>query len=100
MFTIVALLTIRDAEAFQRFERQAIAIMAEHGGLLDSAFRPRAAADGQPPVDEVHVLKFPDEESFERYRLDARLTALAELRATAISATTIYLADREIDYGP
>ena len=92
MITIVALLTIRDAQAFEQFERQAVAIMVEHGGRLDSAFRPAAPASTQAPhVDEVHVLKFPSQEAFERYRLDAQVVALASLREQAIAHTSVYI---------
>ena len=60
MLTIVALLSIRDAEAFAQFERQAMTIMAAHGGNLETAFRPSSTDLKQTPrVDEVHVLKFP-----------------------------------------
>lgn len=98
MITIVALLTIRDAEAFDQFERQAAAIMEDHGGRLDSAFRPNVADLQTPAVDEVHVLKFPDHAAFDRYTSDDRLTALAALREKAISQSTVYVSATEVDY--
>ena len=99
MMTIVVLLSIRSEEAFQRFEHQAIAIMAEYGGKLDSAFRP-SLSDPLPSagVDEVHILKFPDQEAFERYKADARLVPLTALREEAIISTTVYASMRELDY--
>lgn len=49
-------------------------------------------------VDEVHVLKFPDHETFDRYRSDDGLLALAALRERAISQTTAYVSTIEVDY--
>lgn len=101
MISIVALLTVRDRAAFDRFERQAVVIMANYGGRLDTAFRPQAATSEQTPrVDEVHVLKFPSTEAFARYRADDRLAALAALRDEAIAHTSVYVAAQEIDYLP
>jgi len=98
MITIVALLTIRDADAFDQFERQAAAIMKIHGGQIDSAFRPDAPTLQAPVVDEIHILKFPNHESFDRYRSDHNLLALAALREKAISQSTVYVSGIEIDY--
>ena len=98
MITIIALLTIRNAEAFDQFERQAAAIMESHGGRIDLAFRPRAPTAQTPKVDEVHVLKFPDHDAFDRYRSDDRLLALSTLRQKAISQSTVYVAGTEVDY--
>lgn len=97
MITIVALLTIRDEEAFEQFETQAISIMKNYGGILDTAFRPRDSATEQR-VDEIHVLKFPDAEAFERYRADETLASLAALRSRAISETTVYVSDQQRNY--
>tara|TARA_R110002073_G_scaffold193643_4_gene352582 strand:- start:484 stop:801 length:318 start_codon:yes stop_codon:yes gene_type:complete len=99
MITIVVLLTIRDAAAFEQFERQAVAIMVEHGGKLDSAFRPSLPGNSQAAaVDEIHVLKFPNQESFERYKADEQVAALASLREKAIAHTIVYVSAEEIDY--
>jgi len=98
MITIVALLTVRDSEAFDQFERQAVAIMNTHGGRIDSAFRPNVAALQAPTVDEVHVLKFPDHAAFDRYRSDENLLALSALRQKAITQSTVYVSATEVDY--
>jgi len=98
MITIVALLTIRDPDAFDQFERQAAVIMNSHGGRIDSAFRPSTAAMPTPNVDEVHVLKFPDHTAFDRYRSDENLLALSTLRQKAISQSTVYVSATEVDY--
>jgi hypothetical protein len=46
-------------------------------------------ADGDHP-DEVHIVTFPDQAAFERYRLDPELAALAESRRKAIRLTTVW----------
>lgn len=97
MITIVALLTIRDEEAFEQFETQAIAIMKNYGGSLDTAFRPQGSATEQR-VDEIHVLKFPDLEAFEGYRADETLSSLAALRSRAISESAVYVSDQQRSY--
>lgn len=99
MITIVALLSIRDSDAFGQFERQAIRVMQAHGGRLESAFRPTASeGESGQGVDEIHVLKFPDQQAFDRYRRDDRLRELADLRKQAISQTTVYVSSGEVDY--
>ena len=100
MITIVALLTIRDADAFDQFERQAAAIMKTYGGRIDSAFRPDAPTTKAQNVDEIHVLKFTNLEAFDRYRSDDKLLALAALREKAISQSTVYVSSIEVDYSP
>ena len=102
ILTIVALLSIRDARAFAQFEKQAMTIMAAHGGHLETAFRPSSTNLKQTPrVDEVHVLKFPDLDAFERYKKDGRLKSLDALRERAICATTVYVSAEEVRYpGP
>ena len=99
MITIVALLSIREAQAFEQFERRAAAIMQTHGGRIDSAFRPaKSLANENQSIDEVHVLKFPNHEAFNSYRDDEKLLALAALRERAISHSTVHVAAEEVDY--
>ena len=99
MITIVALLTVRDADAFDQFERQAAAIMEAYGGRIDSAFRPTVTdSEAAQHVDEIHVLKFPDHEAFDRYAGDDKLRALATLREKAISQSTVYVSSTEVNY--
>ena len=99
MITIVVLLSVRDAGAFHQFERQASAIMETYGGRIDSAFRPDSAdSEAAQYVDEIHVLKFPDHEAFDRYRSDGKLAALAALREKAIRRSSVYVSAIEVDY--
>ena len=89
--TLVAALYIhsgREAE-FDQFEAAAARIMARHGGAIDRRIRiARAAGDNLP--HEVHIVTFPDDASFQRYRADPELHGLAELRARAIRETVVW----------
>jgi uncharacterized protein (DUF1330 family) len=78
----------RTAE-FEQFESAAAAIMSRYGGAIERriGFAPDAA--GETP-HEVHVVTFPDNASLERYRRDAGLLALADLRASAIRKTIVW----------
>ena len=76
--------------AFEQFETAAQSIMQRYGGRLERRIGFAASPDqGQP--HEVHLVTFPDQQSFERYRADADLQALAELRARAIRQTTTWI---------
>ena len=90
-FVLVAALYIhpgREAE-FERFETAAAAIMKRHGGAIERHIRCTAQADKAQPY-EVHIVTFPDEPAFERYRTDPALAALSELRASAIRQTSVW----------
>jgi antibiotic biosynthesis monooxygenase (ABM) superfamily enzyme len=90
-FTIVAALYVnpgREAE-FEQFESAAAAIMNRYGGRIER----RIGCDPGPGGDiphEVHIVTFPDQDSFARYRGDAELNALAGLRARAIRSTVVW----------
>ena len=73
-------------------------VLREHGGRLLAAFEPEQAA-GEAP-GEIHILEFPSREHLEAYRSDPRLEELAPLRESAISATTVYVSKRSVDYTP
>ncbi len=88
--TIVAALYVNpgcEAE-FEQFETAAESIMRRHGGSLERriGFPPSAE---QP--HEVHIVTFPDQQAFERYRADADLQALADMRKRAIRQTTAWV---------
>jgi uncharacterized protein (DUF1330 family) len=81
----------------REFERKVLPVLREHGGRLVYAFEPEKTAPDAP--DEIHILEFPSREHLEAYRGDPRLAKLAALRESAISATTVYVAERSVDYG-
>ena len=87
-FVLVVMLYVDadKAEAFEAFEALAYAIMAKHGGRLDS--RIRCSPDANAP-HEVHVVSFPSGAALEAYQADPAYVALAADRAAAIRETTI-----------
>jgi len=90
--TIIAALFIhpgRERE-FEQFETAAESIMHRYGGSMERRIGLPANADADQP-HEVHIVTFPDRQSYERYRADADLQALADLRAVAIRHTTIWI---------
>jgi len=89
VFRILAILKIRNFTEFAAFESQAAVIMADYGGRIASAFETGKTADDRG--EEIHLLEFPDRESFQRYTVDSRLLALSPLRELAISATEVKL---------
>ena len=76
-------------EEFERFEAAAAAVMDRHGGRIERRIRIGTPTDPGEP-DEVHVVTFPDEASFERYRRDPEIAALAGLRAGAVRRTIVW----------
>jgi len=89
--TLVAALFIntdRHAE-FASFETQATEIMSRFGGRIDRRFGCLNKDDPSVP-DEVHLVSFPDEDSYNRYRESSEIKALASLRAVAIRKTVVW----------
>jgi antibiotic biosynthesis monooxygenase (ABM) superfamily enzyme len=96
---LVVTLTVRteSVEDFRAFERAAAKIMADHGGRIERTIVVPATDDGDP-WREVHVVRFPNDDSLAAYRLDDRLLALAEQRERAIIQTTILTGADGPDY--
>ena len=85
------------SEGLQNYEAKVIPILEEHGGRLLSAFKPRGHENSECP-DEIHLIEFPSEESFDSYRADPRVQALSEYRRSVISETTVYVSDELVSY--
>jgi uncharacterized protein (DUF1330 family) len=96
---IVAILTVRDGalQLFREYEIKAAAAMARYGGAIERTFVEEAAYPEQQ-VREVHVVSFPNRAAFERYRSDAELNGLKELRAVCIARTELLLGRDGPDY--
>jgi uncharacterized protein (DUF1330 family) len=88
---VVAILTIRPGAAgqFREFETRAARILARHGGSVERtvAVEPSVADEQR----EVHLLRFPSKEAFARYRTDAELASLAELRSASVAHTEMLI---------
>ena len=87
MITLYVHLKIRDFNAFEQFEREAVKIMYKYRGRIVHAFEIIRNADNSG--EEIHILEFPNSEAFSAYRADHSLAALSTLRNRAISATEI-----------
>ena len=72
MLRLVAIdLSNADIPAFEAYEERVLALVPRHGGRLEMRVR---SLDGQA---ETHLLYFPDEQAFERFRSDPHRLALA-----------------------
>ena len=87
MIYILVQLEVRDYEAFEKFELFAIGIMKTYQGKLVSVFEIERTEDGEGR--EIHLLEFPNEEQFEKYKNDPELAKKNDLRSKAISNTSI-----------
>lgn len=89
--TLVVLLFVHPGREsdFERFEASAASIMTRYGGAIERRISLAATSDPSQP-HEVHVVTFPDTESFDRYRRDPDIEALAALRANAIRQTIVW----------
>src|SRR5262249_28776011 len=87
---VVVLFVHADRRAeFEQFESRAVEIMKRHGGRIERRIRCSGRDDASEP-DEVHIVTFPTEAAFERYRRDPDVLALASLRTGAIRETIIW----------
>lgn len=73
---------------FAQFETAAELIMQRYDGRLE---RRIGLAPSLDEPHEVHLVTFPDRESFERYRADPDLLAMADLRTRAIRQTIAWV---------
>jgi antibiotic biosynthesis monooxygenase (ABM) superfamily enzyme len=87
---VVALFICPNRHAdFESFETQAAEIMSRVGGRIERRIACSTEDDPSEP-DEVHIVTFPDLDSYNRYRVSAELQALASLRASAIRKTVVW----------
>jgi uncharacterized protein (DUF1330 family) len=87
MIKIVVILDVNNFDALSEFEQIAVKVMAKYQGGIISAFETSRFSDGTG--EEVHILEFPSEQEFLRYRNDESLVEYADLRKKAISNTQI-----------
>jgi hypothetical protein len=72
-YVLVARIPPDGVEAFGAYEHAVLALLADHGGLLER----RLASDDR--LTEVHLVSFPSPAAFAAYRADPRRGAQAEL---------------------
>jgi antibiotic biosynthesis monooxygenase (ABM) superfamily enzyme len=80
--------TDRHAE-FESFEARAAEIMSSVGGKIERRIACSNQDDPSAP-DEVHIVTFPDVDSYNRYRESPEVKALASDRAIAIRKTVVW----------
>jgi hypothetical protein len=85
-----------DVAGFESFERQAAAVMAAHGGHVDSVVR--CGGEGGAPF-EVHLVSFPSAAAATAYRADPRLAKLMPLRDRVIARTDVWPGRSRSAYG-
>jgi uncharacterized protein (DUF1330 family) len=95
----VALIQVRRRRLrdFRRYERAAARIMRAHGGRIAAT----VVVVGQPARAvrlEIHVLTFPSLRAFRAYHGDARLQAVARLRARSVLASEVFVGRGGPDY--
>jgi uncharacterized protein (DUF1330 family) len=74
--------------AFEAFERNAVRIMARHGGRIERAVRISSGGGGDSPF-EVHLVSFPDLAAAESYATDTETVELRAKRAEIIARTEV-----------
>ncbi len=86
---IIAQLWVKDGafQAFNQYERAALACAVKHGATIVEIKQNHAADDGTP--HEIHVIDFPSQAAFAAYRNDPAIVAMAELRERSIARTDI-----------
>ena len=71
MYKLLVTLQVRNFQTLAEFEAQAAHVMAGYNGRIASAFETVRNEDGSG--EEVHLVEFPLEEDFIRYKNDASL---------------------------
>ena len=96
---LVATMTVRReaVEDFRAFERRAAAIMSKYGGVIERSI---VVDDGSTPIQEIHVVSFPDGQAFAAYQADEDLQRIAPLRERSVTQTVIVRGEAGPDYRP
>ena len=92
---LVAVLKVPQAGIadFLAYEARVLPLVQEHGGTLERRLRNR---DG---TVECHLLRFPDRDAFQRFRVDPQRAAAAHLLA-ASGATAEIFEMSDVESGP
>jgi uncharacterized protein (DUF1330 family) len=88
---VVATLSVHAeaVEQFRAYERKAVRVMKKYGGRIA---RTVSLPSADPALlEELHLVTFPDAESFAAYQRDPELAEAAPLRAASIAATRVVI---------
>lgn len=82
---------------FEDYERRAARLLARHDGKIERAVRIKKQASKTDEPFEIHVIEFPNEQSFTNYLADPERQELAARRDEIIARTeTIFGYDAEL----
>lgn len=70
-------------EVLRQYEKEAVHLMARHGGRFEHVFQPQSAPESEIP-DEVHLLNFDTDDGFQAFRADPDLNQFKGLREEAV----------------
>ncbi len=85
------------ADAFAAYERRIVPILSRHGGQIERTIRV-VLTDADGPF-EVHLVRFPSPDAFDRYRADPDTLTLAAERARIIARTDLVRGSDGPSYG-
>lgn len=83
-YVLLARIPVEGVHAFQAYEEGVLALLGEHGGVLERRLR------SPEELVEVHVISFPSYERFESYREDPRREAFSELLVSSGAEIELY----------
>ncbi len=95
MIYILVKLQVKNFDALDTFERQAVKIMDKHSGRMVYALE---ISQEDNKGEEIHLLEFPSEEAFIAYRKDDAHKNLTELRESAITSTEVTISSKMKNY--
>lgn len=78
-----------DVSAFEAFEHRAAEAMAKFDGRVERAIRIAGAQHEDDRPFEIHIVSFPNEAAFQRYRQSAESRNLAPIRDSVILKTVV-----------
>lgn len=82
---------------FEAYERRAARLLEKHGGEIERAVRVKKQSESGDEPFEIHVIEFPNEQSFTNYLADYERQKLAARRDEIIARTeTIFGYDAEL----
>jgi len=87
--TVLLYLKAGQQDQFHEYERLVKPLIERYGGRFEHVIKPTQVMGSLPRPDEIHLLSFPSEESFQQYRDDPNLPGIAHLRAESVEETII-----------
>jgi uncharacterized protein (DUF1330 family) len=88
---LTVLLYLKDGkrQQFYNYERSVKPLIENYDGRFEKVIKPTQVIGNFPMPDEIHILSFPSEGSFQSYREDPNLPEIAHLRDESVEETII-----------